>query len=245
MTPSTYLVLTLSSYFSSNLRAKEARRVYCCYMQKFLRTRDRVESSYGNKVIPNYDGTSTGRPRPNEAVIHRKGREYKEVWPKIEQCAKSSDLSIIELIRSQFEASIDGPPAATSCYGPRAISMAISRRDASRQETHSLLLSYGKVLENETMLFFNLIKSDQLFSDLVNLCVVSSIFKVNSIMDKSLDIKISEHLRHEAERDYLLKPDVYNDSWCSFINPIFKEDCFMSLSRERRNLGINTNLLIL
>ena len=95
------------------------------------------------------------------------------------------------------------------------------------------------------MLFFNLIKSNQLFSDLVNLCVVSSVFKVNSIMSRSLDIKISEHLRYEAERDYLLKPDVYNDSWGSFINPTFKEDCFMSLSKERRSLGINTNLLIL
>lgn len=245
MTLLTYLGQTLSSYFSSNMRAKEARRVYCCHMKKFLRTRNRAASNYGDKVIPNYDGTSTGRPRPNEAIIHRKGREYKEVWPKIEECAKNSGLSIVELIRSQFEASIEGPPSATSCYGPRAISMAMSRRDASRQETHSLLLSYRKVLDNETMLFFNLIKSNQLFSDLVNLCVVSSVFKVNSIMSRSLDIKISEHLRYEAERDYLLKPDVYNDSWGSFINPTFKEDCFMSLSKERRSLGINTNLLIL
>ena len=51
MTLLTYLGQTLSSYFSSNMRAKEARRVYCCHMKKFLRTRNRAASSYGDKVI--------------------------------------------------------------------------------------------------------------------------------------------------------------------------------------------------
>lgn len=49
-----------------------------------------------------YDGTSSGRPRPGEAVLSKDGKDYKPVWPRIAETVSSNRVTILELIRAQF-----------------------------------------------------------------------------------------------------------------------------------------------
>jgi hypothetical protein len=225
--------------------ALEARRLYCMFMRDYLLKTKGVVSNYGSRVIPNYDGTSVLRPRPGEAILHKYGKDYKPVWPLIAKCSIDNKVSLIELIRTQFDTSMGGPPAASACYTERAVSITNSSREAERQETHNLIMSYKKIVEVNLVNSMHLIKNSRSFLDVIVSSDVSCFFKVNSMMfmDESVDIPSS--MVSTAIKDYLMRVDVYGTVIPDIIHKLFINKALSALNQERSKLLINTKSIVL
>lgn len=225
--------------------SKEARRVYCSYMNRYLYLTTGNPSSYGSKVIPHYDGTSTGRPRPGEAIVHRSGRDYKPVWPKIANSAIKNDLSVIELIRSQFESAVDGPPSANSCHGQRAVRLAFSRREPAVQESANLLNSFKQIIDVSLSKHLQNLHTKQSAADAVLLCNIPSLCKVNIMMFMQLADFIPERDIAIAVEEYLLAPDIYDKAWGGSLHSEFEKAALRILKTKRNQCGINADTIVL
>ena len=225
--------------------ALEARRVYCMFMRRYLLRSKGQSSNYGSAPLPHYDGTSSGRPRPGEAVLHRSGKDFKPVWPKIAKCAQTNKLSVIELIRSQFDTSISGAPGAQACHSSRAASMALRRRDPERQETFNLMDSYKSVMGIELAKSMPHLKTGDAFIDVIISSGTSPLFKVNTVLLMQDGYVPDYSLMQSAVSDYLIKPDVYEAVWSQFIHPYFRDEAARFLRNERSMLSIKANDLIL
>lgn len=230
----------------------EARRVYCMFMRKHLLKAKGQPSNYGSRVLPHYDGTSSDRPRLGEAVVHRSGKDYKPVWPKIAKCAQTNNLSVLELIRSQFDTSISGAPGAQACHSPRAAAMAVRRREPERQETFNVLNSYRSVMDLEIAKSMPYLKTGEAFIDVILASGTSAMFKLNTVLlidddsgKDNFDSVLGGPLLRPAIEEYLVKPDVYEAVWSRFIHPLFREAAARFIKAERAQLSIRTNDLIL
>ena len=234
-----------------NTLSLEARRVYCMFMRRYLLKAKGQPSNYGSQVLPHYDGTTAERPRPGQAVLHRSGKDFKPVWPKIAKCAQTNKLSVLELIRSQFDTSISGAPGAQACHSSRAAAMAVRRRDPERQETFNTLNSYRSVMDLEISKNMPYLKTGEAFIDVILASNTSAIFKLNTVLliddtthKDALGPGLVDLLKPAVE-EYLLKPDVYEAVWSKFIHPLFREMASRFLQTERSYLFIRTNDLIL
>ena len=202
-------------------------------------------SNYGSRVIPNYDGTSVLRPRPGEAILHKYGKDYKPVWPLIAKCSIDNKVTLLELIRTQFDTSMGGPPAASACYTERAVSITNSSREAERQETHNLIMSYRKVVEVNLVNSMHLIKNERSFLDVIVSSDVSCLFKVNSIMFMNESADIPPNMISTAIKDYLMRVDVYETVIPDIIHKSFVDKALSALNQERSKLLINTKSIVL
>ena len=225
--------------------ALEARRIYCMFMRDYLLKTKGVVSNYGSRVIPNYDGTSVLRPRPGEAILHKYGKDYKPVWPLIAKCSIDNKVTLLELIRTQFDTSMGGPPAASACYTERAVSITNSSREAERQETHNLIMSYRKVVEVNLVNSMHLIKNERSFLDVIVSSDVSCFFKVNSIMFMNESSDIPPNMINTAIKDYLMRVDVYETVIPDIIHKSFADKALSALNQERSKLLINTKSIVL
>lgn len=225
--------------------SKEARRIYCSHMNRYLKLTKGITSNYGCSVMPHYDGTSTERPKFGKAIVHRSGKDFKPVWPRIAKSAIDNDILILELIRSQFESSTDGAPSANSCHGPRAVRLAISRRDSCVQESANLLNSFKKIIDTSLTLSFDSLKTKQAISDVILLCKVPSLCKVNIMMFMQLEDYIQDNIMLDAIEEYLLAPDVYEKSWAGAIHSKFESQANKQLKIRRAALGIITDKLLM
>jgi len=225
--------------------ALEARRIYCMFMRDYLLKTKGVVSNYGSRVIPNYDGTSVLRPRPGEAILHKYGKDYKPVWPLIAKCSIDNKVTLLELIRTQFDTSMGGPPAASACYTERAVSITNSSREAERQETHNLIMSYRKVVEVNLVNSMHLIKNERSFLDVIVSSDVSCFFKVNSIMFMNESADIPPNMISTAIKDYLMRVDVYETVIPDIIHKSFADKALSALNQERSKLLINTKSIVL
>lgn len=225
--------------------ALEARRLYCMFMRDYLLKTKGVVSNYGSRVIPNYDGTSVLRPRPGEAVLHKYGKDYKPVWPLIAKCSIANNVTLLELIRTQFDTSMGGPPAASACYTERAVSITNSSREAERQQTHNLIMSYKKVVEVNLVNSMHLIKNERSFLDVIVSSDVSCFFKVNSIMFMNESADIPPNMVSTAIKDYLMRADVYGIVIPDIIHKLFIDKALSALNQERSKLLINTKSIVL
>lgn len=225
--------------------ALEARRIYCMFMRDYLLKTKGVVSNYGSRVIPNYDGTSVLRPRPGEAILHKYGKDYKPVWPLIAKCSIDNKVTLLELIRTQFDTSMGGPPAASSCYTERAVSITNSSREAERQETHNLIMSYRKVVEVNLVNSMHLIKNERSFLDVIVSSDVSCFFKVNSIMFMNESADVPPNMISTAIKDYLMRVDVYETVIPDIIHKSFVDKALSALNQERSKLLINTKSIVL
>ena len=225
--------------------ALEARRIYCMFMRDYLLKTKGVSSNYGSRVIPNYDGTSVLRPRPGEAILHKYGKDYKPVWPLIAKCSIDNKVTLLELIRTQFDTSMGGPPAASACYTERAVSITNSSREAERQETHNLIMSYRKVVEVNLVNSMHLIKNERSFLDVIVSSDVSCFFKVNSIMFMNESADIPTNMISTAIKDYLMRVDVYETVIPDIIHKSFADKALSALNQERSKLLINTKSIVL
>ena len=225
--------------------AKEARRVYCRCMRNYLHTHGNGPSNYGAYVLPQYDGTSSGRPRPGEAVIHKYGRDYKPVWPKIAKASLSGGVTIIELIRSQFDSSAFGPPSANSCYSARAVSVAVGSRTASKQEMFNVLNSYKKVVALNLAAASDILDKPGVYVDIILSSNTSPFYKVNTLllMDESVDI--DEGVLKQAVDEYLLRIDIFDSVWSKWTHPSFREKALNVLRKERARLQIDSEDVVL
>lgn len=221
------------------------------FMRRYLLKVKGQPSNYGGRALPHYDGTTAERPRPGEAVLHRSGKDFKPVWPKIAKCAQTNKLSVLELIRSQFDTSISGAPGAQSCHSSRAAAMAVRRREPERQETFNTLNSYRSVMDLEISKNMPYLKTGEAFIDVILSSSTSSIFKLNTILliddtphKEALGPGLSDLLLPAVE-EYLLRPDVYEAVWSQFIHPLFREMAASFLKIERAKLSIRTSDLIL
>ena len=225
--------------------ALEARRIYCMFMRDYLLKTKGVVSNYGSRVIPNYDGTSVLRPRPGEAILHKYGKDYKPVWPLIAKCSIDNKVTLLELIRTQFDTSMGGPPAASACYTERAVSITNSSREAERQETHNLIMSYRKVVEVNLVNSMHLIKNERSFLDVIVSSDVSCFFKVNSIMFMNESADVPPNMISTAIKDYLMRVDVYETVIPDIIHKSFADKALSALNQERSKLLINTKSIVL
>jgi hypothetical protein len=225
--------------------ALEARRLYCMFMRDYLLKTKGVASNYGSRVIPNYDGTSVLRPRPGEAILHKYGKDYKPVWPLIAKCSIDNKVTLLELIRTQFDTSMGGPPAASACYTERAVSITNSSREAERQQTHNLIMSYRKVVEVNLVNSMHLIKNERSFLDVIVSSDVSCFFKVNSMMFMNESIDIPLNMVSTAIKDYLMRVDVYETVIPDIIHKLFVDKALSALNQERSKLLINTKSIVL
>lgn len=225
--------------------ALEARRIYCMFMRDYLLKTKGVVSNYGSRVIPNYDGTSVLRPRPGEAILHKYGKDYKPVWPLIAKCSIDNKVTLLELIRTQFDTSMGGPPAASACYTERAVSITNSSREVERQETHNLIMSYRKVVEVNLVNSMHLIKNERSFLDVIVSSDVSCFFKVNSIMFMNESADIPPNMISTAIKDYLMRVDVYETVIPDIIHKSFVDKALSALNQERSKLLINTKSIVL
>lgn len=221
------------------------------FMRRYLLKAKGQPSNYGSLVLPHYDGTTIGRPRPGEAVLHRSGKDFKPVWPKIAKCAQANKLSVLELIRSQFDTSISGAPGAQACHSSRAAAMAARRREPEKQETFNMLNSYRSIMDLEISKKMPYIKTGEAFIDVILASGTSAIFKLNTVLliddslyKNSLGAGLTDLLKPAVE-EYLLRPDVYEAVWSKFMHPLFKEEALKYLQVERSYLFIKTNDLIL
>jgi len=230
---------------TNELLALEARRVYCAFMIKYIKSTKGIVTDYGRDVLPHYDGTSTERPKHGKAVVHKSGRDYKPVWPKIAKAAVSNSLSVIELIRSQFDAAVGGAPSANSCHSARAVSLALKSREPAIQEYANLFNSYRKIIDVDLTSMLKIITSKEGLSDIILLSKVPSICKVNMLMLMQLEDLIPEEVMIESFEDYELRPDIYNAAWGAALHSVFLEKSAQRIKAKRLALGINTDKLIL
>jgi len=228
-----------------DMLAKEARRIYCRFMRNSLHTLGKGPSNYGASVLPQYDGTSSERPRPGEAVLHRYGKDFKPVWPKIAKAAVAGGVTLLELIRSQFDYSAFGPPSANSCYSPRAISVAVGRRSSSRQELFNLLNSYKKVVSLNMAAASEIIDKPGVYVDVILSSDVSPFYKINTLMfiDESADVDQSAY--KAAVDEYLLRIDLFESVWSKWTHAKFRDTALNSLRKERTGLQITTEEVVL
>lgn len=225
--------------------AKEARRIYCSHMDRYLRTTKGITASYGCSVMPHYDGTSSERPKFGRAVVHKSGKDYVPVWPKIAKSALDNDILMLELIRSQFEAATGGAPSANSCHGPRAVRLAVSRKDACVQENANLFNSFKKAIDTSITLSFDNLKTKQSAADVILLCNVPALCKVNVMMFMQLEEFIPDEAILEAIDEYLLSPDVYRKAWPGAIHSSFESKAINKLKMRRVALGIIIDKLLM
>lgn len=234
----------MSEKVSMETMALEARRVYCMHMRNFNKSKGKP-SNYGQGKLVRYDGTSSGRPRPGEAVLSKDGKDYKPVWPKIAETVSSNRVTVLELIRAQFATVSGGAPSASSCYGDRAVRLTVQRREQEKQEVLNLLNSYRQITNIEVTRMRDFLKSEQSVVDVISVCDVSPFYKVNTIMFMSDSAFIDPVLMALAEEDYLMRIDVYESVWSKSIHTLFRDSAINSLRRERASLFINTDTLIL
>jgi hypothetical protein len=234
----------MSDQVSMDVLALEARRVYCMHMRSFNRSKGQ-SSNYGKGKLARYDGTSSGRPRPGEAVLSRDGKDYKPVWPRIAETVSSNRVTILELIRAQFATVSGGAPSASACYGDRAVRLTVQRREQEKQEVLNLLNSYRQVTNIEVTRMRDFLTSEQSVVDIIAGCDVSPFYKVNTIMFMSDSAFIDPLIIGLAEEDYLMRMDVYEAVWAKSIHTSFRDLAINSLRRERASLFISTDNLIL
>ncbi len=225
--------------------ALEARRLYCMFMRDYLLKTKGVVSNYGSRVMPNYDGTSVLRPRPGEAIVHKYGKDYKPVWPLIAKCSLANNVTLIELIRTQFDTSMGGPPAASACYTERAVSITEASREAERHQTHSLIMSYRQVVEVNLINAMHLIKNERSFLDVIVSSDVSCLFKVNSMLFMNESADIPSNIISSAIKDYLMRVDVYEKVIPDIVHKSFMNKALSALNQERSKLLINTQSIVL
>jgi len=222
----------------------ESRRVYCAFMNRYNKLHNGFICDYGARHLPHYDGTSTEKPKYGKAITHKSGKDYKPVWPKIAKSAESSGLLVIELIRSQFDASIGGPPSANSCHGPRAIKLALERKTDIVQEYSNLFNSYKKIIDMSVTSYGKFIDSKQAYVDIVLLSKVPDICKVNILLMMQLEDLIPDNVMMEAIEEYSLRPDIYDAAWGGALHSTFVINASMRIKTSRVQLGIYTDKLI-
>jgi hypothetical protein len=229
----------------ADMMSVEARRVYCAFMQRHLKATKGVISDYGSKCLPHYDGTSTERPKYGRAIVHKSGKDYKPVWPKIVKSAQSNDLSILELIRAQFDTAMGGPPSANSCHGVRAVKAAKDIKHYAVQEYVNLFNSYKKIIDVNVTTYGKLVNSKEAYVDVVLLSKVPDICKVNILLMMQLGELIPPEIMYDALEEYILRPDIYDEAWGGALYSSFVKDAVKLLNAKRLNLGIKTDKLIL
>jgi hypothetical protein len=230
---------------SLEILALEARRLYCAFMSKHIKNTSGIVSEYGRGIMPHYDGTSTERPKHGKAIVHKSGKDYKPVWPKIAKSAVSGALTVIELIRAQFDSSVGGAPSANSCHGNRAVGLALSRRESAIQESANLLNSFKKTIDIDLTNMHKLLTSKQAVADVVLLSKVPSICKVNILMLMQLEDSIPDEVVFDAVEDYMLRPDIYDAAWGGALHSSFIEKAIRQIKAKRIALGIKTDKVIL
>lgn len=223
----------------------EARRVYCMFMRDCLQRSTGKRSSYGAGVMPAYDGTSTGRPRPGEAITHKSGRDYKPVWPKIAKCAQSNDVTILELVRAQFSTVNGLAPSATACSSQRAATTAVAFRDSAKQELFNLMASYMRIVEVQLRLAGPTAFTEKSAYSLLSLCAVSTLFKVNTLMLLGIESEITSNDIASAISDYLMRIDLYDSVWAKYIHPGFRNKALEALESSRKKVGLLSNNIIM
>jgi len=227
------------------MRSLEARRLYCAFMTKHMQRTRGSSFEYGRRVLPHYDGTSTERPKHGKAIVHKSGRDYKPVWPKIAKSALDSSLTILELIRSQFDAAVGGPPSANSCHGARAVRVAIARRESALQESANLFNSFKKTVDVDLTTMHKLLSSKESVVDVVLLSKVPAICKVNILMMMQLEDYVPPDLLLEASEEYMLQPDVYDLAWGGALHSSFLDKATKHIQFKRIEFGIRTDKVVL
>jgi len=223
----------------------EARRVYCAFARKYFKTNKGIISDYGSKHLPHYDGTSTEKPKYGRAIVHKSGKDYKPVWPKIAKSADSNGLTVIELIRAQFDTSIGGMPSANSCHGTRAVKVALDIKPSVIQEYSNLFNSYKKIIDVNVTTYGKVINSKEAYVDVVLLSKVPDICKVNILLMMQLGDLIPADTMFEAIEEYSLRPDIYDEAWGGALYSSFVKDAANYINAKRIQLGIKTDKLIL
>jgi hypothetical protein len=227
------------------MRSLEARRVYCAFMNKHIRSTKGYSFDYGRKVMPHYDGTSTERPKHGKAVVHKSGRDYKPVWPKIAKSALDNSLTILELIRAQFDAAVGGPPSANSCHGARAVRTAMARRESALQDSANLFNSFKQTIDVDLTTMHKFLTSKEAVSDIVLLSKVSAMCKVNILMMMQLEDYVPPDLLLEAAEDYMLQPDIYDLAWSGALHSSFLDKATKHIQIKRIEFGIRTDKVVL
>jgi hypothetical protein len=102
-----------NDYLLEETSAK-ARQVYCHLMREHIRRYRGVDSDYGRRALPVYDG---GR-RPSD------GRRTEPVWPKLARFVLTHRLDLEKLLRLMFRMSQGGQaPPVNVCYSARALEL--------------------------------------------------------------------------------------------------------------------------
>lgn len=231
-----------------DMLAKEARRLYCRFMRRHVQAAEGRPSNYGSKVIPQYDGTTSSRPRPGEAVLHKYGKDFKPVWPKLAAASVKGEVTLLELIRSQFDCSAFGPPAATACHSSRAVSNAIGRRSSSRQELFNLMSSYKQMVSTAFAASADILDKPGVYADIVLNSETSPFYKVNTLLfiDEVANANWSDlPVAGQAVDEYLLKLDLFESVWSKWTHPLFSDKALNVLRKERAGLQIETEETIL
>lgn len=133
----------------------EARRVYVEQRQAFEYRRTGLQSHYGDKPLPRWDGTADD-DRPCVRAERRRdrlGRNYKPVWPEIARFAVLHGADVGGLIRARFSVATGrNAPEPPECKTDLALQAYEQRQERIGPQLASLLESQRLTASTELFL---------------------------------------------------------------------------------------------
>jgi hypothetical protein len=204
---------------SDDILHESIRQAYVQERRMFEYRISGTVSTYGDKLIPKWDGTDSG-------VRDRYGRNYKPIWPRIAQFAFKAGVDPIELIRTRFRSARGPrPPEPTDCMSVAALELCRlddTSVDDVNKSLYQMLEVFQTEVENRSVYIarygwsaFQVIES--VVKDLT--LNFNPIYRFYLAKVNGLDHLASQHL-NDAVVEYLRHSKAYDNSdWVKVLSP--------------------------